>query len=66
MRLAFHAGSELAEAQVLADGWHLEADVAHFRDHLREILALCGHLADASVRLVSVVGRGGMGFHGRR
>jgi len=36
-------------------------DVAHFKDRLREIQALCGHLADANVRLVSVVGRGGMG-----
>jgi tetratricopeptide (TPR) repeat protein len=36
-------------------------DVAHFKDRLREIQALCDHLADASVHLVSVVGRGGMG-----
>jgi tetratricopeptide (TPR) repeat protein len=36
-------------------------DAAHFKDRLREIQALCDHLADASVRLVSVVGRGGMG-----
>jgi hypothetical protein len=36
-------------------------DVTHFKDRLREIQALCEHLADASVRLVSVVGRGGMG-----
>ncbi|TEU15992.1 MAG: tetratricopeptide repeat protein [Anaerolineales bacterium] len=36
-------------------------DVAHFKDRLREIQALCDHLADSSVRLVSVVGRGGMG-----
>jgi tetratricopeptide (TPR) repeat protein len=36
-------------------------DVTHFKDRLREIQALCNHLADASVRLVSVVGRGGMG-----
>ena len=36
-------------------------DVAHFRDRLREMRALCDHLADSSVRLVSVVGRGGMG-----
>jgi hypothetical protein len=36
-------------------------DVAHFKDRLREIQVLCDHLADASVRLVSVVGRGGMG-----
>ena len=36
-------------------------DVAHFKNRLREMRALCDHLADASVRLVSVVGRGGMG-----
>ena len=36
-------------------------DVTHFKDRLRETRALCDHLADASVRLVSVVGRGGMG-----
>ena len=36
-------------------------DVAHFKDRLREIHALCDHLADGGVRLVSVVGRGGMG-----
>lgn len=36
-------------------------DVPHFKDRQREIQALCDHLADASVRLVSVVGRGGMG-----
>jgi tetratricopeptide (TPR) repeat protein len=36
-------------------------DVTHFKDRLREMQALCDHLADASVRLVSVVGRGGMG-----
>jgi tetratricopeptide (TPR) repeat protein len=36
-------------------------DVVHFKDRLREIQTLCDHLADASVRLVSVVGRGGMG-----
>jgi tetratricopeptide (TPR) repeat protein len=36
-------------------------NVTHFKDRLREIQALCDHLADASVRLVSVVGRGGMG-----
>jgi tetratricopeptide (TPR) repeat protein len=36
-------------------------DVTHFKDRLREIQGLCDHLADASVRLVSVVGRGGMG-----
>ncbi|MBC8449371.1 MAG: tetratricopeptide repeat protein [Chloroflexi bacterium] len=36
-------------------------DVAHFKDRLREMWALCDHLADASVRLISVVGRGGMG-----
>ena len=37
-------------------------DMTHsFKDRLREMRALCDHLADASVRLVSVVGRGGMG-----
>jgi hypothetical protein len=36
-------------------------DVTHFKDRLREMQALCDHLADATVRLVSVVGRGGMG-----
>ena len=36
-------------------------NVTHFKDRLREMRALCEHLADASVRLVSVVGRGGMG-----
>jgi tetratricopeptide (TPR) repeat protein len=37
-------------------------DVTHtFKDRLRETRALCDHLADASVRLISVVGRGGMG-----
>jgi uncharacterized membrane-anchored protein YhcB (DUF1043 family) len=37
-------------------------DVTHtFKDRLREMRALCEHLADASVRLVSIVGRGGMG-----
>ena len=37
-------------------------DVTHtFKDRLREMRALCDHLADASVRLISVVGRGGMG-----
>jgi hypothetical protein len=37
-------------------------DVTHtFRDRLREVQALCEHLADPSVRLVSIVGRGGMG-----
>ncbi len=36
-------------------------DVAHFKDRLREIQALCDHLADGGVRLVGVVGRGGMG-----
>jgi tetratricopeptide (TPR) repeat protein len=37
-------------------------DVTHtFKDRLREVQALCAHLADSSVRLVSVVGRGGMG-----
>jgi tetratricopeptide (TPR) repeat protein len=37
-------------------------DVTHtFKDRLSEMQALCNHLADSSVRLVSVVGRGGMG-----
>ncbi len=37
-------------------------DVTHtFKDRLREIQALCKHLAEGGVRLVSVVGRGGMG-----
>ncbi len=37
-------------------------DVTHtFKDRVREVQALCEHLADSSVRLVSVVGRGGMG-----
>jgi tetratricopeptide (TPR) repeat protein len=37
-------------------------DVTHtFKDRLREMRALCDHLADPSMRLVSVVGRGGMG-----
>ena len=36
-------------------------DVTHFKDRLREIGALCDHLAEGGVRLVSVVGRGGMG-----
>jgi len=36
-------------------------DVAHFKDRLREMRALCDHLTEGSVRLVSVVGRGGMG-----
>jgi tetratricopeptide (TPR) repeat protein len=37
-------------------------DVTHtFKDRLREIRALCDHLTDAGVRLVSIVGRGGMG-----
>jgi tetratricopeptide (TPR) repeat protein len=37
-------------------------DVTHtFKDRLREVQALCDHLTDSSVRLVSVVGRGGMG-----
>jgi hypothetical protein len=37
-------------------------DVTHtFKDRLREMGVLCDHLVDASVRLVSVVGRGGMG-----
>ena len=36
-------------------------DVAHFKDRLREMRALCDHLAKSSVRMVSVVGRAGMG-----
>ena len=36
-------------------------DVTHFKDRLREMQTLCDHLADAGVRLISVVGRGGMG-----
>jgi len=37
-------------------------DVTHtFKDRVREVQALCNHLTDSSVRLVSVVGRGGMG-----
>ncbi len=37
-------------------------DMTHtFKDRLRETQALCDHLAEGSVRLVSVVGRGGMG-----
>jgi tetratricopeptide (TPR) repeat protein len=37
-------------------------DVTHtFRDRVREAQALCKHLADGSVRLISVVGRAGMG-----
>ncbi len=37
-------------------------DVTHtFKDRVREVQALCDHLTDSSVRLVSVVGRGGMG-----
>lgn len=36
-------------------------DVENFKDRLREIQDLCKHLADATVRLVSVVGRGEMG-----
>jgi tetratricopeptide (TPR) repeat protein len=37
-------------------------DVTHtFKDRLREMRALCDHLVDASVRLISIVGRGGMG-----
>lgn len=37
-------------------------DMIHtFKDRLREIRALYDHLADNSVRLISVVGRGGMG-----
>ena len=35
-------------------------DVTHtFKDRVREVQALCDHLTDSSVRLVSVVGRGG-------
>jgi tetratricopeptide (TPR) repeat protein len=37
-------------------------DVTHtFKDRVREMQALCDCLSDRSVRLVSVVGRGGMG-----
>ncbi|MBN1876357.1 MAG: hypothetical protein JXA33_19185 [Anaerolineae bacterium] len=37
-------------------------DVTHtFKDRVREALELRNHLADGTVRLVSVVGRGGMG-----
>jgi hypothetical protein len=37
-------------------------DVAHiFKDRLCEMRTLCDYLAEGSVRLVSVVGRGGMG-----
>jgi tetratricopeptide (TPR) repeat protein len=37
-------------------------DVTHtFKDRVREVQALCDYLTDSSVRLVSVVGRGGMG-----
>ncbi|MFN2110685.1 MAG: hypothetical protein ACK2UI_13555 [Anaerolineae bacterium] len=37
-------------------------DVTHtFKDRVREALALREHLSDGTVRLVSVVGRGGMG-----
>jgi hypothetical protein len=36
-------------------------DVTHFRGRHCEIQAFCEYLADPSVRLVSVVGRGGMG-----
>ncbi|MBN1814448.1 MAG: DUF4062 domain-containing protein, partial [Anaerolineae bacterium] len=36
-------------------------DVTHFKDRLRETRTLCDHLAESSVRLVSVVGRSGMG-----
>ncbi len=37
-------------------------DVTHtFRDRRREMPTLCDHLADGSVRLVSILGRGGMG-----
>ena len=37
-------------------------DVTHtFKDRVHEVQELCEHLADSSVRLVSVVGRAGMG-----
>lgn len=37
-------------------------DMTHtFQDRLREICALCDHLGESGVRLVSIVGRGGMG-----
>jgi tetratricopeptide (TPR) repeat protein len=36
-------------------------DVAHFKDRLRETRTLCDHLVEGTVRLVSVVGRSGMG-----
>jgi tetratricopeptide (TPR) repeat protein len=37
-------------------------DVTHnFKDRLREMQALCAHLADSTVRLVSVIGRAGIG-----
>jgi len=36
-------------------------DVTHFKDRLRETRTLCEHLVEGTVRLVSVVGRGGMG-----
>jgi tetratricopeptide (TPR) repeat protein len=37
-------------------------DVTHtFKDRTREVQSLCRHLSDPAVRLVSVVGRGGMG-----
>jgi tetratricopeptide (TPR) repeat protein len=37
-------------------------DVTHtFKDRVAEMRAMCDHLADAGVRLVSLVGRGGMG-----
>ncbi|MCP4544661.1 MAG: tetratricopeptide repeat protein [Chloroflexi bacterium] len=37
-------------------------DMTHtFKDRVREAQTLCDHLTDSSVRLVSVVGRGGMG-----
>ncbi len=36
-------------------------DVAHFKDRIREMDDLRKYLADDNVRLVSVVGRGGMG-----
>ncbi len=37
-------------------------DVTHtFKDRVREMQELCSHLAQGDVRLVSIVGRGGMG-----
>jgi tetratricopeptide (TPR) repeat protein len=37
-------------------------DMTHtFRDRIHEVQAMCDHLSDSSVRLISVVGRGGMG-----